>query len=260
MHETKIEIYKKDSNTLAKQLGQAMLPYYTGVSHTTTKSNKADSHITQNLQAKDSIKRIQDSLALSMQRLENDKKQSHCEESFYYSKDNQESNRKSHIIETNRDSLDSTKATIPIKHNATKTIHIAFLDPPYNSRQYSRFYHLLETLTLNHKPTLYGIAKKPEATNMSEYCKVNAKIALKDLLDSLKHYTRYIVMTYNNTNSANARSNTRISLNDIQSLLEAIGTTHIHEYNFKAFNSGKTDTKTSFKEHKEYVFVCEVRL
>ena len=65
-------------------------------------------------------------------------------------------------------------------------------------------------------------------------------------------------MTYNNTNSANARSNTRISLNDIQSLLEAIGTTHIHEYNFKAFNSGKTDTKTSFKEHKEYVFVCEV--
>lgn len=251
LQDKKIEIYKKDSNTLAKQLGQAMLPYYTGVSHTTTKSNKADSHITQNLQAKDSIKRIQDSLALSMQRLENDKKQSHCEESFYHSKDNQESNRKS---------LDSTKATIPIKHNATKTIHIAFLDPPYNSRQYSRFYHLLETLTLNTKPKLYGIAKKPEVNNMSEYCKVGAKEALKDLLDSLKTYTRYIVMTYNNTNSANARSNTRISLNDIQSLLEAIGTTHIHEYNFKAFNSGKTDTKTSFKEHKEYVFVCEVRL
>ncbi|WP_300703414.1 DNA adenine methylase [uncultured Campylobacter sp.] len=253
LQDKNVEIYKKDSNILAKQLGQAMLPYYTGVSHTTTKSNKADSHITQNLQAKDSIKRIQDSLALSMQRLENDKKQSHCEESFYHSKDNQESNRKS---------LDSTKAyndTIPIKHNATKTIHIAFLDPPYNSRQYSRFYHLLETLTLNTKPKLYGIAKKPEVNNMSEYCKVGAKEALKDLLDSLKTYTRYIVMTYNNTRSANARSNTRISLNDIQSLLEAIGTTHIHEYNFKAFNSGKTDTKTSFKEHKEYVFVCEVK-
>ena len=254
LQDKKIEIYKKDSNILAKQLGQAMLPYYTGVSHTTTKSNKADSHITQNLQAKDSIKRIQDSLALSMQRLENDKKQSHCEESFYHSKDNQESNRKS---------LDSTKAyndTIPIKHNATKTIHIAFLDPPYNSRQYSRFYHLLETLTLNTKPKLYGIAKKPEVNNMSEYCKVGAKEALKDLLDSLKTYTRYIVMTYNNTRSANARSNTRISLSEIQSLLTTLGTTHTHEYNYKAFSSGKTDTKTSFKEHKEYVFVCEVRL
>lgn len=254
LQDKKIEIYKKDSNILAKQLGQAMLPYYTGVSHTTTKSNKADSHITQNLQAKDSIKRIQDSLALSMQRLESDKKQSHSKESFYHSKDNQESNT---------DSLDSTKAyndTIPIKHNAIKTIHIAFLDPPYNSRQYSRFYHLLETLTLNTKPKLYGIAKKPEASNMNEYCKIGAKKALQDLLDSLKLYTQYIVITYNNTNSANARSNTRISLNEIQNLLEAIGTTHIHEYNFKAFNSGKTDTKTSFKEHKEYVFVCEVEV
>ena len=261
LQDKKIEIYKKDSNILAKQLGQAMLPYYTGVSHTTTKSNKADSHITQNLQAKDSIKRIQDSLALSMQRLENDKKQSHCKESFYHSKDNQESNRKSHIIETNRDSLDSTKATIPIKHNATKTIHIAFLDPPYNSRQYSRFYHLLETLTLNTKPKLYGIAKKPEASNMSEYCKVGAKEVLKDLLDSLKTYTRYIVMTYNNTyTSQSSSSHNKISLSEIQSLLTTLGTTHIHEYNYKAFSSGKTDTKTSFKEHKEYVFVCEVRL
>ena len=197
LQDKKIEIYKKDSNILAKQLGQAMLPYYTGVSHTTTKSNKADSHITQNLQAKDSIKRIQDSLALSMQRLESDKKQSHSKESFYHSKDNQESNT---------DSLDSTKAyndTIPIKHNAIKTIHITFLDPPYNSRQYSRFYHLLETLTLNTKPKLYGIAKKPEVNNMSEYCKVGAKEALKDLLDSLKTYTRYIVMTYNNTRYKN---------------------------------------------------------
>ncbi|WP_300703402.1 hypothetical protein [uncultured Campylobacter sp.] len=45
----------------------------------------------------------------------------------------------------------------------------------------------------------------------------------------------------------------------IQSLT-TLSTTHTHEYNYKAFSSGKTDTKTSFKEHKEYVFVCEVRL
>ena len=140
------------------------------------------------------------------------------------------------------------------------SIDITFLDPPYNSRQYSRFYHLLETLTLNTKPKLYGIAKKPEVNNMSEYCKVGAKEALKDLLDSLKTYTRYIVMTYNNTNIANARSNTRISLSEIQSLLTTLGTTHTHEYNYKAFSSGKTNTKKNFKEHKEYVFVCEVEV
>ena len=138
-------------------------------------------------------------------------------------------------------------------------IDIVFLDPPYNSRQYARFYHLLETLSLNNKPKLYGIAKKPKPSNMSEYCKVHAKEALKDLLDSLSQYTRYIVMTYNNTYTSKSNSSqNKINLNELQNLLESYGTTHIHEYDFKAFNSGKTDINTSFKGHKEYIFVCEV--
>ncbi|WP_054197954.1 DNA adenine methylase [Helicobacter pullorum] len=164
-----------------------------------------------------------------------------------------------------KDSI-SKHTTKKIVSNNTSPIHIAssiniaFLDPPYNSRQYSRFYHLLETLTLNTKPKLYGIAKKPEVNNMSEYCKVGAKKALQDLLNSLKTYTRYIVMTYNNTYTSQSNSSqNKISLNEIQNLLATLGTTHVHEYNYKAFSSGKTDTKTSFKEHKEYVFVCEVK-
>lgn len=165
-----------------------------------------------------------------------------------------------------KDSI-SKHTTKKIVSNNTSPIHIAssidiaFLDPPYNSRQYSRFYHLLETLTLNTKPKLYGIAKKPGVSAMSEYCKVGAKEDLKDLLDSLKTYTRYIVMTYNNTYTSQSNSSqNKISLNEIQNLLAALGTTHIHKYNYKAFSSGKTDTKKNFKEHKEYVFVCEVRL
>jgi len=66
-------------------------------------------------------------------------------------------------------------------------------------------------------------------------------------------------MTYNNTYTSKSNSSqNKISLNELQSLLQSYGKTHIHEYDFKAFNSGKTDTNTSFKEHKEYVFVCEV--
>ncbi len=163
------------------------------------------------------------------------------------------------IYKKDSNSLAKEIVELHYKNNKAFPIDIAFLDPPYNSRQYSRFYHLLETLTLNHKPKLYGIAKKPEPNNMSEYCKVNAKEALKDLLDSLSHYTRYIVMTYNNTYTSRSNSSqNKISFNELQSLLENTGTTHIHEYNFKAFNSGKTDTKTNFKEHKEVIFVCKV--
>lgn len=134
-------------------------------------------------------------------------------------------------------------------------IDVAFLDPPYNSRQHSRFYHLLETLSLNTKPKLYGIAKKPEPNLMSKYCQNSAKEVLKDLLDSLKHYTKFIVLTYNNTyNSKSNSSQNKISLNELECLLKSYGKTHFYECDFKAFNSGKTD----FKDHKEYIFICEI--
>ena len=52
---------------------------------------------------------------------------------------------------------------------------VVYIDPPYNSRQYSRFYHILETLTKWDHPTLYGIALKPKSENMSDYCRESAK-------------------------------------------------------------------------------------
>ena len=51
---------------------------------------------------------------------------------------------------------------------------IAFIDPPYNSRQYSRFYHILENIVQWKKPKLEGTALKPQAENMSEYCRSDA--------------------------------------------------------------------------------------
>ena len=58
-------------------------------------------------------------------------------------------------------------------------IDLAFIDPPYNSRQYSRFYHLLETLAKNDKPTLYGVARKPAPKLISAYCKSEAVLPLR---------------------------------------------------------------------------------
>ncbi|HBK1882575.1 TPA: DNA adenine methylase, partial [Campylobacter coli] len=92
-----------------------------------------------------------------------------------------------------------------------RKIDVAFIDPPYNSRQYSRFYHLLETITLNDKPKLYGITLKREPENMSEYCKVGAESVFRELCEDLSKIARFFVVTYNNTNSANVRSNTKIS-------------------------------------------------
>ena len=51
---------------------------------------------------------------------------------------------------------------------------IAYIDPPYNSRQYSRFYHVYETLIKWDKPELFGVARKPAPENMSDYCSSRA--------------------------------------------------------------------------------------
>lgn len=133
-----------------------------------------------------------------------------------------------------------------------RQIDIAFIDPPYNSRQYSRFYHLLENLALNKKPELYGVALKPKPTNLSKYCKVEAKETFKDLIESLAKICRVLVVSYNNTYSANARSNARVSDREIMDILESRGKTQIFEYDFKPFTSGKG----KLVNHKERIFIC----
>lgn len=135
-------------------------------------------------------------------------------------------------------------------------LDVCFIDPPYNSRQYSRFYHLLENLTQNTKPPLYGIALKPQPQNLSLYCTNKAEESFKDLIHSLSQITKVLVVTYNNTSSANARSNTKISLEGIAKILESKGKTRLFSFAHSPFSSGKTDKYTSFKEHRECVFVC----
>lgn len=139
--------------------------------------------------------------------------------------------------------------------NQKRKMDIVFIDPPYNSRQYSRFYHLLETITLNDKPKLHGIALKRESENMSEYCKVGAESVFRELCKGLSKIARFLVVTYNNTYTSKSNSSAnKISLESLKEILKSIGKTTSHKIPHKAFNSGKTD----FKNHAEYIFVCEI--
>lgn len=131
---------------------------------------------------------------------------------------------------------------------------IVFLDPPYNSRQYSRFYHVLENLVEWKKPELFGVALKPNPENMSDYCRNNAPKVFEDLVSRLK--CKYIVVTYNNTyNSKSNSSKNKITFDEIISSLNKRGETKVFEASHRFFNAGKTD----FSNHKEYLFITEVR-
>lgn len=132
---------------------------------------------------------------------------------------------------------------------------IVYIDPPYNSRQYSRFYHVLETLTKWDKPKLYGVALKPDPENISDYCKVSAKSRFSELVNDIK--AKYLVVSYNNTyNSKSNSSRNKITLEDIKDILSKRGKTKVFEKNYRHFNAGNTN----FNNHKEYLFVTKVAM
>lgn len=127
---------------------------------------------------------------------------------------------------------------------------IVYIDPPYNSRQYSRFYHVLETLTKWDKPKLHGVALKPEPENMSDYCRVSAKDRFTELVNDIN--AKYLVVSYNNTyDSKSNSSQNKITLEEIKNILTKRGKTKIFEKDYRHFNAGNTD----FNNHKEYLFV-----
>lgn len=130
---------------------------------------------------------------------------------------------------------------------------IVYIDPPYNSRQYSRFYHVLETLTLLDNPKLTGVALKRPEENMSEYCRNKAPVVFEDLVKNIK--AKYVVVSYNNTyNSKSSSSRNKIELADIQRILKAKGKTKIFKKDHQFFNAGKTN----FDNHQEWLFITKV--
>lgn len=129
---------------------------------------------------------------------------------------------------------------------------IAYIDPPYNSRQYNRFYHIYENLTEWKKPELFGVALKPKPENSSVYCTTKAKEAFQDLVENLD--AKYLAVSYNNTYNAKSHSSeNKIKLEEIEEVLKAKGETKVFECDHPYFNTGKTE----FNEHKELLFICQ---
>ncbi len=99
---------------------------------------------------------------------------------------------------------------------------VVYIDPPYSSKQYSRFYHVIETIVKWTKPELFGEARKPNPENISEYCKSTAINAFDDLIINLK--CKYIVVSYNNTYSSKSKSSqNKMTLNQIETVLAKVG-------------------------------------
>lgn len=131
---------------------------------------------------------------------------------------------------------------------------VAYLDPPYNSRQYCDAYHLLENIAKWECPSVSGIARKMDRSILkSDYCTNRATLAFENLINNLN--CRYILFSYNNTgNTADKRSNAKLTDDDIIRILSLKGHTTIFEKEYKAFTTGKSQKDDNI----ERLFFCKV--
>jgi adenine-specific DNA-methyltransferase len=124
---------------------------------------------------------------------------------------------------------------------------VAYIDPPYNSRQYIDNYHLLETIAKYDNPEIKGKTGLREGRDnkKSVFCdKENVKNAFLKLLTELK--TKYVLISYN--------SDGLLSKNQIIQILKESEFERVkcYEIPYRRFKSNNNSKKS---ELSEYLFV-----
>lgn len=147
-------------------------------------------------------------------------------------------------------------ANILVRDLNQKQIDIVYADPPYNSRQYSSAYHVLENLARWDKPKVEG--KTSKMVNRKElnssYCQKSAIEALDDLMTNVN--AKYFILSYSDMGiKGNDRSNARMLDDDIISTFKKHGDLEIKTSSHRPFSTGKS----SISNHKERLFICKMK-
>ena len=128
---------------------------------------------------------------------------------------------------------------------------MVYLDPPYNHRQYSGNYHVLETIAKYDSPRLKGkTGMRNCSTQKSLYCSRNeVKNAYKDLISKID--AKYIFLSYNDEGL--------MSLEDIKEIMSTRGDYDVLTQEYRRFKADKTENrnhkKDSVTEYLHYVVV-----
>jgi adenine-specific DNA-methyltransferase len=110
---------------------------------------------------------------------------------------------------------------------------ILYLDPPYNQRQYSSNYHILNTITLYDDFKPKGKTGLREY-NRSNYCKKReVHKSFEKLIKNAKF--KYIFLSYNNEGL--------MSKEDIKNIMLKYGTYHLATKEYQRFKADKTENR-----------------
>jgi len=125
---------------------------------------------------------------------------------------------------------------------------ILYLDPPYNQRQYSSNYHILNTITQYDRFTPKGKTGLREY-NRSDYCKKNeVHNSFEALIKNAKF--KYIFLSYNNEGL--------MSENDVKKIMERYGKYNLKTKEYQRFKADKTENR-NHKADKTYEYLHILR-
>ena len=129
-------------------------------------------------------------------------------------------------------------------------VDFVYLDPPYNERQYSKNYHVLNYIArYDESLEIYGKTGLIKDVALSDWCsKKTASIILDKLLEKLHNKTKYVFMSYNNEGI--------ITHDAIKEIFDKYFDTKIVSHETKRFKNFKyNDTGTTI----EYLWVGKAK-
>lgn len=123
---------------------------------------------------------------------------------------------------------------------------ILYLDPPYNERQYSSYYHVLETIARGDNPEIHGVTGQRDDLPKSKWC--SKKEAPKQLDDMLANADfKYIFLSYNNEGL--------MSLETIREIMEKYGKYEVFTCPHRRFKQD-SNRKCNADFTTEYLHCC----
>lgn len=143
---------------------------------------------------------------------------------------------------------------------------LVYLDPPYTAQQYSRFYHVLETILAYNFPKLIeqGAVTRgiyPSTRYKSSFCsKAKAGAAMKDLLSSVRASGASAIVSYSRSESGSDGNSRMISYDDLMGQCKEIfGSGKIEcvelSHSYRQFNSSAL--ANSKRKDPELLILCK---
>lgn len=120
---------------------------------------------------------------------------------------------------------------------------LAYIDTPYNKREYSANYHILETIAKYDTPTINGITGMRPYKKSAFCSKSSVKQAFKALFQNLQ--SKYAIVSYNNEGL--------LDTEEMISIFNNFGAVKLYEYPYRRYKSKIPNNKIGLKEQIYFI-------